>query len=304
MPGVPGVPGVPGPISRLLRRVAMPLLALLMVGGVAAHQGRYETAAAYDQYHARCRAAVAAIPSGVGHWLGRDVPLPQPALDLLVPNALRHVRYTDFSPAALVGPDRRVSLILVQCKLAKDMLGHYPPRCYPAHGARLLSGEPRTWDVGGGLEIEGVEYAFAEPERGDLGPAGLDWSALGLGAEAGQGGINAAGMDAAGFDAGLGGRRQVVMCFFVVPGAGVARDMDAVEEAAADYRQRHRGAAQVQVVFDASAALPPRREREAIFAELVGAAMPAIRAIADEADSDAPNNAVAGDVQPVGGEGI
>ena len=255
-----------------LRWALMPGIALAMIAGVWLNQSAYDSPAAYEAYHARCRSAVAAIPRQIGQWVGRETPLPQPALDLLSPNALRNVRFTDNSPAALLAPDRRVSVMIVQCKLAKDMLGHYPPRCYPAHGATLLRAEPRQWILGdaagtlaGTVPVAGTEYEFAEPD-----PAG--------------GALPVFGDDDAPFPS---GRRRVVMSFLIVPGQGIVQDMDGVSRAAEDYKERHRGAAQVQVVFDPSAPLPDRAEREAIFRELLAPALPALRTLMDvSADYD------------------
>lgn len=242
----------------------MPGIALVLLFAIWAHQGDYAEVDAFGDYHARCRTAIAALPTHVGHWMGREVPLPQPALDLLDPNALRNLRFTDYSPQGLRGPDRRVSLMIVQCKLARDMQGHYPPRCYPAQGARQLGAEPRNWivrDQEGEMTIQGMEYQFLEPDRSsgrDL-PSGL--------------------LASEGYTL---GRRRVVLSFLIVPGRGVFRDMEQLNDAAEDYQQRHRGAAQVQVVFDPSWALPDRGERDAIAIELLSAALPVLRVIADE----------------------
>jgi hypothetical protein len=248
-----------------LRWATMPGIAALLLLSVRAQQARYEAADAFEDYHARCREVIAQLPTQVGHWMGREVALPQPALDLLDPNALRNIRFTDFGPEGLTGPDRRVSVMLVQCKLARDMQGHYPPRCYPAQGARLLSSEPRNWvlrDAQGELAVPGMEYQFLEPDRGerDL-PAGLSATE--------------------GYTL---GRRRVVLNFLIVPGVGVVRDMKGVNDAAEDYQQRHRGAAQVQVVFEPSWALPDRAERDAIAIELLSSILPALRVLADLPD--------------------
>ena len=244
------------------RWLIMPGIAVLLLLGIRLQESQYEAADAFEDFHARCRAAIAAIPTQVGHWMGREVPLPQPALDLLDPNALRNIRFTDFSPEGLAGPDRRVSVMVVQCKLARDMQGHYPPRCYPAQGAQLLSAEPRNWvlrDEVGSLPVEAMEYQFLEPDRGgrDL-PAGL--------------------LATEGYSL---GRRRVVVSFLIVPGEGIVRDMKGVNDAAEDYQQRHRGAAQVQVVFDPSWALPDRAERDAITLELLNALLPTLRVLAE-----------------------
>jgi hypothetical protein len=254
-----------------LRWAVMPGSAALLLMAIWVHQGRDEPLEGFYGYHASCQEAVAALPTEVGGWIGRDIAIPQPALDLLDANALRHIRFTDFSTQSLAaGPERRVSLLVVQSRLARDMQGHYPPRCYPAQGARLLSSEPRRWllrDEQGELAVSGMEYQFLEPDRSgtrDL-PAGL--------------------LAAEGYTL---GRRRVVLSFLIVPGQGPVGDMKALNDAAEDYRRRHRGAAQVQVVFDPSWALPDRAERDAIAAELLGAALGTIRVLADvEAQSPA-----------------
>ena len=247
-----------------LRWAVMPGSAALMLFALWIHQGSYEPLEGYDGYHARCREAVAAMPLEVGGWIGREAAVPQPALDLLNPNALRHIRFTDYSTQSLLeGPERRVSLLIVQCRLARDMQGHYPPRSYPAQGARLLAAEARTWrvsDSDGEMTIPGMEYQFLEPDGSgtrDL-PAGL--------------------LATEGYTL---GRRRVVLSFLIVPGRGPVADMKALNDAAEDYRQRHRGAAQVQVVFDPSWALPDRTARDVIAAELLGAALPTLRVLVD-----------------------
>ncbi len=255
-------------VRALLRWATMPGLAAILLMCIWVQQRTYKTADGFEEYHARCREVIDALPTQVGHWMGREVALPQPALDLLDPNALRNIRFTDFSPRGLAGPDRRVSFMVVQCKLARDMQGHYPPRCYPAQGGHMLSGEPRNWvlrDELGEMSVPGMEYQFLEPDRARDLPAGL--------------------LAPEGYTL---GRRRVVLNFLIVPGVGIVRDMKGVDDAAEDYKQRHRGAAQVQVVFDPSWALPDRAQRDAIAVELLSAALPALRVLADLPDQPSP----------------
>lgn len=249
--------------AALWQAMVMPGIAMLLLGGVWVQGLNYRTAPDYAAYHARCRAAVASMPTQVGHWIGSEVALPLPAMQLLDPNALRNIRFVDFSPEGLEGPDRRVSLMIVQCRLAKDMLGHYPPECYPARGATLIEpAQPRQWTIGEGadaLTVEGMEYHFAEPD-----PTRAEQRRL-------SGTVPRP----------VSGRRRVVLNFMIVPGYGIARDMKEVERSAEDYQQRHRGAAQVQLVFDPAADLPDRLERDRIFRELLTPALPALRALMD-----------------------
>lgn len=249
--------------AALWQAMVMPAAAMFLLGGIWVQSLSYRTAPDYADYHARCRAAVASIPMQVGHWIGSEVQLPLPAMKLLDPNALRNIRFIDFSPEGLEGPDRRVSLMIVQCGLAKDMLGHFPPRCYPARGATLIEpASPRQWTVGEGddaLTIEGMEYHFIEPD-----PMRADRV-----------------VESEQAPRPVSGRRRVVLNFMIVPGYGIARDMKEVERSAEDYQERHRGAAQVQLVFDPSADLPDRLERDRIFRELLTPTLPAMRALMD-----------------------
>ena len=169
------------PRSRLrevLRWATMPGIAGLLLLGVWAHQSSYENPNVFDEYHSRCRSAIEQLPTQVGHWMGREVPLPQPALDLLDPNAQRNIRFTDFSPMGLTGPDRRISVMIVQCKLARDMQGHYPPRCYPAQGARLAAGPVLKPD---GVQDSWLYTAFSNSKNSDrdfLSANGRIWVAV------------------------------------------------------------------------------------------------------------------------------
>lgn len=87
-------------------------------------------------YHQSIRAAVEAFPYKLGahgEWVGTDVPLPAAAIELLSPNALfarefRHLATGD-----------RFTFVFVHCYDARDMLGHYPPVCYPGNGWELLA---------------------------------------------------------------------------------------------------------------------------------------------------------------------
>ena len=123
---------------------------------------------------------------------------------------------------------RYISFLLVQCGDARDILGHYPPVCYVTHGWLQVSATPRDWEIDG-LPIVGTEYTFAKSQ--------FDQSSS-----------------------------IVIYNFMVLPDGRLARDMDAVNEAAQDHRRKFYGAAQVQVVFDAGM---PVEEREAILRDMI-----------------------------------
>jgi hypothetical protein len=130
---------------------------------------------------------------------------------------------------------KAADLLIVQCGEATDMSGHYPRNCYPRNGEKLVHEEPHTWQVGA-TSIHGMVYYF-QPSS-------------------------------------LGKPRKCVYNFFVLPGKGIAADMDDVQRATADYRRRYFGAAQFQLVFYSDLAQPEADkvlERDKVFATIIGA---------------------------------
>lgn len=73
------------------------------------------------------RQAVASVPRLIGPWVGTDEQVSPQAQKLLKPNALLSRSYQK-----LGGP--RVQVLMVHCSDARDMIGHYPPVCYPSSG--------------------------------------------------------------------------------------------------------------------------------------------------------------------------
>src|SRR4051812_19343789 len=96
-------------------------------------------------YHARAKAAIAAIPARIGPWIGGDRDPQQAAIEILKPNAIRNIELIDPRPRKPGQSNLRVSMSIVQCRSSNDMLGHSPPKCYPAFGDRLVSDRHREW---------------------------------------------------------------------------------------------------------------------------------------------------------------
>lgn len=153
-----------------------------------------------------------------GSWVGQDEQVAQEALRLLSANKVLSRSYTH------VGTGRHVGLLIVQCRNARDMVGHYPPVCYPNSGWSLQSAEPITFTVDD-LQIPATEYEFAISR---FGSAGRLW----------------------------------IYNFMILPSGQFAADMRGVQAVAADYTQKFFGAAQVQLVFKSSGA--DRADREQI----------------------------------------
>lgn len=73
------------------------------------------------------KTAMEDVPFFIGAWIGRDEAVPPEAQKLLRPNAIFSRYYQ--KPG---GP--RVHMVIVHCTDARDMIGHYPPVCYPSAG--------------------------------------------------------------------------------------------------------------------------------------------------------------------------
>lgn len=228
--------------SRPFFAVLAPVACALMLGGMAAQKGTYLEPEAFNAYHAAVAGRVDALPMGVGRWMGRTEEIPAPALKLLKPNAIRAIRFTDTGVDYLYDP-RTVSFVVVQCRQSQDMVGHYPPRCYPSLGWELVADRPRDWLVGEAT-LGGTEYEFVKRD-GDR------------------------------------ETRKIVYNFMVVAGEGVTRDIQGVQDAAEDYQQRYYGAAQFQLVFpDRLCRQATTKERDEIFATLLAPSVPLVETIA------------------------
>lgn len=112
---------------------------------------------------AELRSAIDDLPYFIGDWVGTDVDIPREAQQLLKPNASLSRTYE--------GPGgAEVHVVLVHCSDARDMIGHYPPVCYPSSG--WISMEPeRASDMqieAGELRLPVRLYRFKRlREQGD-----------------------------------------------------------------------------------------------------------------------------------------
>ena len=220
-----------------LARYCVPALTLVLLGGVTLEAMMRPSPANADPYHARVKESVEAIPYRIGDWLGEDKPIVREAQALLKLNTMLSRRYRSMADGA------EAELVIVQCRSARDMIGHYPPRCYPSNGYQAEGAQPMTWNIPGPdgkpTPISGYEYEFSFSSR-DRGP------------------------------------RTVVVNFMVLPDGRFMPDMDAVVTASSDYLRYFFGAAQVQVVM--SSTLPPERRRTVVN-ELVGPILPVLDVI-------------------------
>ena len=200
-------------------------------------------------YHLDCARAIEAIPLQMGPWVGKERAPQAAAIQVLKPNAIRNIEFKDPRVTALRRPENRISLSIVQCRRIADMLGHFPPKCYPAFGDTLNNQRARDWAV----EIEG-------PGAGTLVIHGMEY----------------------GFERVINGKtyKRIVYNFMVAPKRGVLREMKELEEAAEDYVQRYYGAAQIQLVFDSLAGQElTESDRDQVFSTLMRSCAPAINVL-------------------------
>ncbi len=94
--------------------------------------------------HARIERVLSNVPLRVGEWIGEERPLTPAAVELLRPNAAMSRSYRR------IGDPATIAVSLIHCSDFRDMAGHYPPVCYPAHGWTLAdSGAVAAGSPGG-----------------------------------------------------------------------------------------------------------------------------------------------------------
>jgi hypothetical protein len=189
-----------------------------------------------DAYRASIRTAAERVPQRIGAWVGHDVPVPPRAIRVLAPNVIVSRQYLN------VETGLTATLLFVHCNDAHDMVGHFPPRCYGAQGWDLAESRPREWTAGSDLRLGGMEYRFhtdsLENARGE--------------------------------------RSVVVTNVLFRPGGAVLRDMAALSKSIVGAGGQAAGAAQIQLVFDAS--VPPDARDRAV-ESLVAGYRPALDAV-------------------------
>jgi len=114
-----------------------------------------------ERYHASVREAAQRFPINMGEWAGHEVDLPPSATKLLRPNAIIAREYQ-----STVREGLSATVLLVQCADIRDMQGHYPPNCYPAHGWSGTT-KSRVAQLG---DLPAARYDFVRrSERGERG---------------------------------------------------------------------------------------------------------------------------------------
>lgn len=205
-------------VIKQVNRAAPFVAAAMLIAALTT--GAFSTEASVDveEYHADVREAIENIPYRIGSWVGDDLETQPAAIKLLKPNKLLQRRYVD--PAT----GRSVSLLVVHCGDMRDMRGHYPPVCYPAHGWRMDDSETSSFSANG-QQYPGKEYRFSRALSGsDL--------------------------------------EMEIFSFFILPDGTIAPDMETLSRMAGRRAMAGLGAAQVQIIGGED--LPEEEQRKLV----------------------------------------
>ena len=128
---------------------------LLLAGMVATDAtGTFRPPPDVTDYYASVADSIEAIPYQYGPWIGRDIPATPAAVEMLRPNKLFQRRYLNAETGV------SFELLVVHCGDVRDMIGHFPPVCYPAHGWDLERKFPLGVDIGQS-SADAIAYEFS-----------------------------------------------------------------------------------------------------------------------------------------------
>ena len=198
------------PISNLLGALARsaPLLAALTLLGMPMllAQSRPDQSS-IQQRHTEVARAVADVPWRIGNYMGEDVAMPSAAVEILRPNATLSRQFRKSGGPAY-------TLLVIHCTDARDMQGHYPPKCYPSNG---WVNDPLRSESVCQVDVQGKPLDMRVYHYQRLEGVGIH-------------------------------RRMRVFNCFVLPDGRIASDVSAVADAVGRYATSVRGIGQVQVV--------------------------------------------------------
>lgn len=225
-------------MTRILSYLPIVLAAAVLLGVVGVKRYLAEPPADAEPYLARCRQQAAELPLMFDRWIGEDVPVPTQAVDMLKPNVLISRTF-----ATLDGD--RVALLIVQSGDARQLMGHYPPNCYPGQGWQLQEGRPLDVEAAG-IDVDGTHYTFLAPlPDGETRPV-------------------------------------EIYNFMLRPTGETGRDLSTIDAARQDGRRRYMGAGQFQLLFHTPLS---DAERGAIFESFLDMSGPLLREILTGSES-------------------
>lgn len=138
------------------------MASLVLLLGMGAEVFQRPVSAEAEPYHTRVVEASKEMPLRFDDWVGEDQVASRDAINLLKPNVLYNRKFKNHRSGYEVG------VLIVHCKDARNLNGHYPPVCYPNMGQAEDFSKRRlkTWVVGDdAMEITGMEYVFGGGSR-------------------------------------------------------------------------------------------------------------------------------------------
>lgn len=203
-------------MGSLTKSILPALLSVVLLAGLSLEHPNRRPPAEVEVYHTQVREANQALPAEFGTWISTNIPLPREVVALLSPNVI-------FSRSYVNGiDDTTCSVLLVQSRDARDMIGHFPPVCYPGQGWTLRSAKPRFWNIDG-LQLSAMDYEFHNRSFN-------------------------------------GDRSLTITGFFILPTGHFSTSMDDVRALSARFPDRYFGAAQIQVILYGTPSMQVREQ--------------------------------------------
>ena len=132
-----------------------PVLSGLVLVSLLPFLGRLAPASVEtDAYFAEIKHRVEALPMLLGPWAGTDKAIAPQATELLKPNVILQREYRSLTS------NDWFNVLIVHCGEVGDMVGHYPPRCYPNQGWMIDETLQEPLELGG-EQIRSTRYTLS-----------------------------------------------------------------------------------------------------------------------------------------------
>lgn len=149
-------------MGRESQKPALAMLAALLTALILAGMSVYSLASmrlnGNEAYLLDVKLTIEDLPTQIDSYIGSDRPIQEAAQELLRPNKLLQREYSD----PMTGSS--FSVLIVHCADVRDMMGHYPPVCYPSNGWQIdsVSGEAIDRARGGPIPITRYHVSRAD----------------------------------------------------------------------------------------------------------------------------------------------
>lgn len=190
-------------LTWLVPTLTVVILAVLKVHG--AFEAKPQDA---EPYHQRVREIFTTFPYTVGNWVGVEAGLDAGTIALLRPNVAISRTYKNVTTGTFA------QYMLIHCKNAISMVGHYPDVCYPNQGWEQRKVEAVDFEIDGTI-IPTTEYLFVFNGKT------------------------------------LNSNSILVYDLMILPSGEIVRDSTGLNATAKSYRRHFYGVAQLQIVFNA-----------------------------------------------------